>query len=156
LPVRLQYLQTNAHKIPREIKSLVQKYYLAHYDIRFDFLNVDQTGSSTESLYVPQSSLKNALIQVFGVETVHCLQKFEMKSPGYLLECWFPTGNDQKAWNSNPNYCIYVNRRPINLKSHKLLSDFVRSIQNHFESKKYPMVILKLAVPPEECDCKEN
>jgi DNA mismatch repair ATPase MutL len=151
--VRRSYIQSHALKIPRDIKALVQKYYLGHYQVRFDYVNVDQTGPGTNTVFVPHDSLKNALIEVFGVETLQCLQRVEVIQSEYKLECWAPSGNDQKAWNNVPNYFLYVNQRPMHIKSHVALSEFARRIQNHFECKRHPLVVLKLMVPHDECDC---
>jgi DNA mismatch repair ATPase MutL len=135
---------------------MIQQYYLNQFTKRFEYSNVDSKGSTTTSVFVAQKTLKDALMQTFGIETVQALQNLVAELDGYRIECWLPKSLDQKAWNSVAQYYIYANSKIISYSSNALFKDFISKIQKCFKTTKYPFLYLNIVVPLQDIDSISN
>ena len=141
-PVRYKFLKSESREVAF-IREVVTRLALSNYNISFEYIVNNKIVFKTNG-----NSLKNAIINIFGISTLENLFLIEntcenMNIFGYIGDINFCKG-------SRNNQYIFVNNRIV--KNRNLIFSIENAYRNYLIANKYPFFILFLVVNPNEID----
>jgi DNA mismatch repair protein PMS2 len=119
--------------------------------VRLLCTNITSKGSKSVVLKTQgSSSLKDNIINVFGLNTFQCLAPLQLTlSDGCLIEGFLSKPGNGNGRNSGDRQFFYVNSRPVDMpKVIKMVNELYRGSN----SKQYPIAILNFCLPTNSYD----
>ncbi|KAJ3681376.1 hypothetical protein LUZ60_015865 [Juncus effusus] len=151
LPVRSKEFKRNVKREYGKLISLLNAYALIAKGVRLLCTNTTSKGSKSVVLKTQGSkSLKDNLINIFGISTFQCLVPLNLTlSEGFSIEGFISKSGNGNGRNSTDRQFFYVNNRPVDLpKVGKMINELYKSSN----SKQYPIAVLNFCVPTESYD----
>lgn len=113
--------------------------------------NATSKGSKSVVLKTQaSSSLKDNIINVFGLNTFQCLAPLHLTlSEGCLIEGFLSKPGNGNGRNSGDRQYFYVNNRPVDMPK---VSKMINELYKGSNSKQYPIAILNFCLPTDSYD----
>ncbi|CAA6663436.1 unnamed protein product [Spirodela intermedia] len=151
LPVRRKEFSRNIRREYGKLVSLLNAYALVAKGVRFVCTNT--TGKNAKSVVLKtqgSSSLKDNIINTFGLNTFTCLEPLSLSvSEAITVEGFLSKPRQGTGRNLGDRQFFYVNGRPVDMpKVGKLVNELYKSSN----SKQYPIVILNIIMPTQSYD----
>ncbi|KAI4980224.1 DNA mismatch repair protein PMS1 isoform X2 [Hordeum vulgare subsp. vulgare] len=151
LPVRGKEFSRNIKKEYGKVISLLHAYALIAKGVRL--LCTNTVGKNSKMVVVKtqgSSSLKDNIVTVFGLNTLKCLEPFNLAlSEGCQVEGFLSKPGPGTGRNSGDRQFFYVNGRPVDMpKVTKLVNELYRSSN----SRQYPLAVLNFCIPTTSYD----
>ncbi|XVE73307.1 hypothetical protein DITRI_Ditri11bG0107100 [Diplodiscus trichospermus] len=151
LPVRSKEFHRNIRKEYGKLISLLNAYALTAKGVRLVCSNT--AGKNAKSVVLKtqgSGSLKDNIIQVFGMTTFSCLEPVSICiSDGCKVEGFLSKSGQGSGRNLGDRQYFFVNGRPVDMPK---VSKLVNELYKGANSRQYPIAILNFIIPTRECD----
>ncbi|XP_022758013.1 DNA mismatch repair protein PMS1 isoform X2 [Durio zibethinus] len=151
LPVRSKEFRRNIRKEYGKLISLLNAYALTAKGVRLVCSNT--TGKNAKSVVLKtqgSGSLKDNIIQVFGLNTFSCLEPLSICiSDGSKVEGFLSKSGQGSGRNLGDRQYFFVNGRPVDMPK---VSKLVNELYKGANSRQYPIAIMNFIIPTRACD----
>ncbi|KAJ1695199.1 hypothetical protein LUZ63_011897 [Rhynchospora breviuscula] len=151
LPVRCKEFSRNIKREYGKLITLLNAYALIAKGVRLLCTNTTSKGSKSVVLKTQgSSSLKDNIINVFGLNTFQCLTPLHLTlSGGCSIEGFLSKPGNGNGRNSGDRQFFYVNNRPVDMPK---VSKMINELYRGSNSKQYPIAILNFSLPTDSYD----
>ncbi|KAF3330253.1 DNA mismatch repair protein PMS1 isoform X1 [Carex littledalei] len=151
LPVRSKEFSRNIKREYGKLISLLNSYALVAKGVRLLCTNISSKGSKSVVLKTQgSSSLKDNIINIFGLNTFQCLAPLHLTlSEGCSIEGFLSKSGNGNGRNSGDRQFFYVNNRPVEMPK---VSKMINELYKGSNSKQYPIAILNFCLPTDSYD----
>ncbi|XP_078175861.1 DNA mismatch repair protein isoform X4 [Carex rostrata] len=151
LPVRSKEFSRNIKREYGKLISLLNSYALVAKGVRLLCTNIPSKGSKSVVLKTQgSSSLKDNIINIFGLNTFQCLAPLHLTlSEGCSIEGFLSKSGNGNGRNSGDRQFFYVNNRPVEMPK---VSKMINELYKGSNSKQYPIAILNFCLPTDSYD----
>ena len=141
-PVRFKFLKSESRELAI-IREVVTRLAISNFNISFEYIVNDKSVFKTTG-----SSLRNAIISIFGIKTLENLFFVENYCENMNIFGYIGDINFCKA--SRNNQYFFVNNRIV--KNKNLIFSIENAYKNYLIANKFPFFVLFLVVNPNEID----
>ncbi|KAK5776425.1 Mismatch repair endonuclease PMS2 [Gossypium arboreum] len=151
LPVRSKEFHRNIRKEYGKLISLLNAYALTAKGARLVCSNT--SGKNLKSVVIKtqgSGSLKDSIIQVFGMNMFNCLEPMSICiSDDCKIEGFLSKSGQGSGRSMGDRQYFFVNGRPVDMPK---VSKLVNEIYKGANSKQYPVAIMNFIIPTRACD----
>ncbi|KAA3462489.1 DNA mismatch repair protein PMS1 [Gossypium australe] len=151
LPVRSKEFHRNIRKEYGKLISLLNAYALTAKGVRLVCSNT--SGKNLKSVVIKtqgSGSLKDSIIQVFGMNMFNCLEPVSICiSDDCKIEGFLSKSGQGSGRSMGDRQYFFVNGRPVDMPK---VSKLVNEIYKGANSKQYPVAIMNFIIPTRACD----
>ncbi|MDF1554891.1 MAG: DNA mismatch repair endonuclease MutL [Deferrisomatales bacterium] len=143
VPARRKFLK-NAATEQRNVVAVVTQQALVHFDVGFEL----RTETRALLTVPPDQSLEERVAEVVGAEAPGGLFWHRVEGDGLTL--WFAFAAPHEGRGQRHGLRLFVNQRPVQDKL--LVRAVLEGYRGLLESRRYPVALLWLQVPPQAVD----
>ncbi|KAJ0980658.1 hypothetical protein J5N97_008913 [Dioscorea zingiberensis] len=151
LPVRSKEFRRNIRREYGKLISLLNAYALIAKGVRL--LCTNTTGKNLKSVVLQtqgSGSLKDNIINVFGLNTFQCLEPLTLcLSEGFKVEGFLSRPGHGSGRTLGDRQFFYVNGRPVDMPK---VSKLINELYKCSNSKQYPIAIINFIIPTASYD----
>ncbi|KAH1073988.1 hypothetical protein J1N35_026316 [Gossypium stocksii] len=151
LPVRSKEFHRNIRKEYGKLISLLNAYALTAKGVRLVCSNT--SGKNLKSVVIKtqgSGSLKDSIIQVFGMNMFNCLEPVSICiSDDCKIEGFLSKSGQGSGRSMGDRQYFFINGRPVDMPK---VSKLVNEIYKGANSKQYPVAIMNFIIPTRACD----
>ncbi|XWS46674.1 hypothetical protein CRYUN_Cryun14cG0088000 [Craigia yunnanensis] len=155
LPVRSKEFHRNKRKEYDKLISLSNAYAFIAKGVRLVCSNI--TGKNAKSVVLKtqgSGSLKDNIIQVFGMNSFSCLEPVSICiSDGCKVEGFLSKSGQGSGRNLGDRQYFFVNGRPVDMPK---VSKLVNELFKGANFRKYPIAIMNFIIPTRICSSLEK
>ncbi|TYG90047.1 hypothetical protein ES288_A12G152200v1 [Gossypium darwinii] len=151
LPVRSKEFHRNIRKEYGKLISLLNAYALTAKGVRLVCSNTSRKNLKSVVIKTQGSgSLKDSIIQVFGMNMFNCLEPMSICiSDDCKIEGFLSRSGQGSGRSMGDRQYFFVNGRPVDMPK---VSKLVNEIYKGANSKQYPVAIMNFIIPTRACD----
>ncbi|XP_040962778.1 DNA mismatch repair protein PMS1 isoform X2 [Gossypium hirsutum] len=151
LPVRSKEFHRNIRKEYGKLISLLNAYALTAKGVRLVCSNTSRKNLKSVVIKTQGSgSLKDSIIQVFGMNMFNCLEPVSICiSDDCKIEGFLSRSGQGSGRSMGDRQYFFVNGRPVDMPK---VSKLVNEIYKGANSKQYPVAIMNFIIPTRACD----
>nr|KJB49942.1 hypothetical protein B456_008G146300 [Gossypium raimondii] len=151
LPVRSKEFHRNIRKEYGKLISLLNAYALTAKGVRLVCSNTSRKNLKSVVIKTQGSgSLKDSIIQVFGMNMFNCLEPVSICiSDDCKIEGFLSKSGQGSGRSMGDRQYFFVNGRPVDMPK---VSKLVNEIYKGANSKQYPVAVMNFIIPTRACD----
>jgi DNA mismatch repair protein PMS2 len=167
LPVRYKEFQRNLKKEYNKMLNVIQSYCLISDSIKLSCYHINGTKSTNLMNTNSRNTLKDNLIEIFGIQAFNSMIKFEQVDPSDETKDEFKVKNDESLGNlfklngyiSNCSHGVgrsapdrqyfYINKRPCD---NSRVAKIINETFHEFNRTQYPMFVLNVNLDSRNVD----